>query len=78
MSQRTVQLVIGRIVTDEAFRGRFIQQAAETLTDLLDQGFELTAVEMDALLRTDRKAWDIMAKRIDPRLQRCRLVPDCH
>ncbi|HEY2152577.1 MAG TPA: Os1348 family NHLP clan protein [Vicinamibacterales bacterium] len=76
MSQRTVQLVIGRLVTDEVFRARFIQQPTETLTDLSDRGLELTRLEVDALARTDRKAWDMMAKRLDSRLQRCRLVQD--
>jgi hypothetical protein len=76
MSQRTVQLVIGRIVTDEAFRSRFIQQPAPTLAELCDQGFELTALEIEALARTDSRAWTLMAKRIDQRLQRSRLLPD--
>jgi len=77
MAQRTVQAIIGRILTDEAFRGHFIQQPAETLASLRGQGFELTALEMEALLATDTKGWDAMAKRIDPRLQGCRLVANC-
>ena len=77
MSQRTVQLIIGRILTDEVFRGHFVQEPAETLTGLRDQGFELTALEAEALLTTDRKAWDAMAQLVDSRLQRCRLAGSC-
>jgi hypothetical protein len=73
MSQKTVQLLIGRIVTDEELRLRFVQQPVETLTALRDQGFELTNGEIEALVETDKELWDSTAGRIHPRLQRCRL-----
>lgn len=76
MSQRTVQLLIGRIVTDEELRRRFVERPSETLTELCDQGAELTTFEIDALVRTDRTVWDALAKRIHPRLQRCSLKQD--
>ena len=49
MAQRTVQLVIGQILTDEEFRADFFERPIETLTSLRDRGFELTKVEVDAL-----------------------------
>jgi hypothetical protein len=73
MSQRTVQLVIGRLVTDEDLRACFVERPRETLLDLRDRGFELTDDEIDALARSDSKMWPAMAKRIHPRLQRCSL-----
>jgi hypothetical protein len=73
MSQKTVQLLIGRIITDEELRLRFVQQPVETLTALRDQGFELTNGEIAALVETDKGLWDSAAGRIHPRLQRCRL-----
>jgi hypothetical protein len=73
MSQKTVQLVIGRLVTDEELRVRFVDRPLETLTELREQGFELTGDEIDALARSDRKMWPAMARRIHPRLQRCSL-----
>jgi hypothetical protein len=76
MSQRTVQLLIGQIVTDEELRRRFVERPAETLTALRDQGVELTKSEIDALLRTDKKVWEATAKRINPRLQRCIIMPE--
>ena len=71
MSQKTVQLLIGRIVTDEELRLQFVQQPRQTLTALREQGLELTATEIDALVDTDRQLWDSTAERIHPRLQRC-------
>lgn len=76
MSQRTVQLLIGQIVTDEDLRRRFIERPIETLTALRDQGVDLTAFEIDALARTDDSMWEGMAGRIDPTLQRCTLRPE--
>jgi hypothetical protein len=73
MAQRTEQLIIGRILTDEEFRSDFLDQPIESLTSLRDTGFELTNVEIDALARTDRRVWTIGAEWIDTRLQRCRL-----
>ena len=76
MSQRTVQLLIGQIVTDEELRRRFVERPAETLTALCDQGVELTKFEIDALVRTDKNVWDATARRLHPRLQRCSLRPE--
>ena len=75
MSQKTVQLLIGQIVTDEELRLRFVRQPLETLTALREQGFELTASEIEALVETDRQLWNSAAARIHPSLQRCSLCP---
>ena len=74
MAQRTVQLIIGQILTDEEFRAAFVERPLETLNTLRDRGLELTNVEVDALARMDRRLWDCGAARVDPRLQRCRLT----
>ena len=71
MSQKTVQLLIGQLLTDEDFRLRFESRPLETLTTLRDLGFELTQTEIEALVQTDRKFWETAADRIHPRLQRC-------
>jgi hypothetical protein len=73
MSQKTVQLLIGQIVTDEELRRRFVRQPLETLTALRDQGIELTTSEIEALVDTDKQLWNSTAARIHPRLQRCSL-----
>jgi hypothetical protein len=71
MSQKTVQLTIGRLFTDEDLRARFVERPRATLAELREQGFELTDDEIDALARSDVKVWPSMASRIHPRLQRC-------
>jgi hypothetical protein len=73
MSQKTVQLTIGRLMTEEDLRLRFVEHPRATLADLREQGFELTDDEIDALARSDPKAWPSMANRIHPWLQCCSL-----
>ena len=74
MAQRTVQLIIGQILTDEEFRSGFLEEPLETLRSLRERGFELTNVEIAALTQTDRRFWTVGAEWIDSRLQRCQLV----
>jgi hypothetical protein len=77
MSQRTVQLLIGKIVTDEELRRRFVERPLETLSALCEQGVELTRFEIDALAGTDRSLWESTARRLHPGLQRCSLSTNC-
>ena len=74
MSQKTVQLVMGRLLTDEDLRRRFVERSFETLVELQEQGCDLSADEIDALVRSGPGMWPSMARRIHPRLQRCSLV----
>jgi len=76
MSQKTVQLMIGRLVTDEEYRLRFLSDPLGALNRLRDQGVELTRQEIEALVRTDRTLWTDAAERIDPHLQQCSLRKD--
>jgi hypothetical protein len=65
LAQRTVQLVIGQILTEQEFRADVLERPIETLTSLRDRGFELTKVDVDALARTDRRFWTVGAEWID-------------
>jgi hypothetical protein len=76
MSQRTVQLLIGQIVTDEDLRRQFLAAPAETLATIREQGFDLTRLEVEALIDTAPTTWETAARTIHPRLQRCSLLPD--
>ena len=73
MSQKTVQLVIGWLLTDEELRARFMEGPKATLTELRQQGYELTDDEMDALLLCEPTIWMVMAQKIHPRLRRASL-----
>src|SRR5262249_18811928 len=68
MAQKVVQLIIGRLLTDEELRLEFLANPRETLDALRDQGYDLTHWEMDALMQTDPELWDAVAPRTDPRL----------
>jgi hypothetical protein len=74
MAQRSVQHIIGQILTDEELRDEFLERPHATLAVLGERGFELTDGEVDALVQTDRRLWRSGEKWIDPRLQRCRLT----
>ena len=73
MSHRTVERVIGRLFTDEELRSEFIRAPRRTLSELSEQGWELSRLEVDALLAIEIGLWAEVAARIDPRLQRCSL-----
>lgn len=70
MSQRNVQQVIGRLVTDEAFRLRFEESPGAALAEMIVSGLELTTVELLALASIDRRVVARFAEAIDPRIQK--------
>ena len=78
MSQRTVERVVGRLITDEEFRVEFTRLPQDTLAALVEQGWELTAIEVEALVQTDTSLWSDGARRIHARLQRSSLKADGH
>jgi DNA-binding NarL/FixJ family response regulator len=69
MSRWGVQLVIGKLVTDETFRQIFERRADETLATLRAQGIDLSESEVSAFLDTDPVVWASLAMRIDHRLK---------
>jgi hypothetical protein len=73
MSQRNVEILIGRLLTDEELRAQFLHAPFETLTALSEQGLELTRGEIDALVQTDVQLWGRVAAKLPSRLQRCSL-----
>ena len=75
MAYKTVQFIIGRILTDEELREKFLVSPVETLTALRDDlGFDLTEGEIDAIANTDPRLWTSGPECIDARLQRCVLT----
>jgi hypothetical protein len=74
MTQRAVEIVVGRLATDEALRARFRQAPSEVLGELTEIGLELSAVELAALQALDPAALQQFATRLDGRLQKAALV----
>ena len=73
MTQRSIEIVIGRLVTDEEFRETFLSDPHKALGDLLERGTHLTHAEIGALVATDLALWAQVAEQIDPRLQKASL-----
>ena len=76
MSHRTIERIIGRLLTDEELRLKFARSPKRTLAELGEQGWELTRIEVDALITIEIRLWSEVAARIDPRLRRCSLKND--
>jgi DNA-binding NarL/FixJ family response regulator len=70
MSQCGVEIVIGKLLTDEVFRRRFEQCGREWLTSIGEHGIHLDDMEIAALTEAGARIWRQMASRIDRRLQR--------
>ena len=73
MSQRNVELLIGRLLTDDDLRGQFVRDPRQVIDAFMRQGWELTEGETEALASTDTKTWTELAARIPSRLRRCNL-----
>ena len=73
MAHRIIEMLIGRLITDEHFREQFLHDAENTLLSLRDRGLELSRTEMAALISTDPSLWARTADALDPRLQKASL-----
>ena len=74
MAQRTIEMIIGRLITDEAFRTQFMAAPETTLRALADHGFDVSRTEIAALVNTDVTVWARAAEGVDPRLQKVSLT----
>ena len=70
MAQRSIEILIGRLVTDETFRSAFRRNAMTTLTRFIESGYELTPLEVAAMNATPVEVWERAAQHVDPRLQK--------
>jgi hypothetical protein len=80
VTQRSIEIVIGRLLTDEEFRETFLSNPHRALGDLLERGTQLTHAEIAALIGIDASLWMRVAEQIDPRLQKASLkssTTDC-
>ena len=73
MTQRCIEIVVGRLLTDEEFREQFMSDPHQALAGLLERGTHLTQTEIAALVAIDSTLWERFAEQIDPRLQKANL-----
>jgi len=68
MTQRGVEIVLGKLVSDEAARQRFERAPEATLEQLVREGIELNPVEFEALARLEVAHLHRLATTLDRRL----------
>ena len=73
MSQRCVELLLGKILTDEDFRRSFFPVQASSFEMATAHGLELTPVERSALSTLRLRRFDFIAQSLDPRISRSRI-----
>jgi hypothetical protein len=73
MSQREIEHLIGRLVTDEEFRHEFEDDPDGVLRGLVERGVMLTGPEVAAIAATPAEVWRRAARDLDPRLQKVSL-----
>jgi hypothetical protein len=80
VTQRSLEIVVGRLLTDEEFRETFLSNPHLALGELLERGTPLSLAEIAALVGIDSTLWAKVAEQIDPRLQKASLKspPDMH
>jgi len=70
MSQKCVELLLGRILTDEDFRRSFFPVRASSFDVAASLGLNLTPVEKSALATLRRRDFEFIAQGLDPRISR--------
>jgi hypothetical protein len=71
--QRSIEILIGKLITDEEFRRSFHADPRATLDVASSWGLELSRGEILALIATDPLLWDRVAAEVDARLQKASL-----
>lgn len=73
MSQKAVENLLGRLLTDAEFRRRFFEEpAASCRQEMLD----VTSREIEAVLVVDEVEFEQFAKQLDPRIVRAAVRKD--
>jgi hypothetical protein len=70
MSQKSIEQLLGRILTDEDFRRAFFPIRASSFELAAQHGFELTPVERSAIATLSRCRFDRLSRGLDPRITR--------
>jgi hypothetical protein len=78
VSQKCVEIVIGRLATDEELRTRFIRDPRATVHQLSAAGLELNPGEVGALLEMSVELLTVLATWVHPRLQKIALKGNHH
>jgi hypothetical protein len=75
LSQRHLEVAIGRLVTDEDARRSLRESPAAFVLELKAAGLAFSPAEEAALLAVDTRACERFARTLDPRVQKASLLP---
>jgi hypothetical protein len=67
VSQRAVEQLLGKLLTDEEFRRRFFE---DPHCACFRSGLDLSPVELEAVMRTPRTPLATLGRRLDDRIRR--------
>ncbi len=70
MSQKNVEVLLGKILTDDGFRESFLPVGPRSFEVASSFGLEFTPVERSALSTLRRRAFECLARTLDPRISR--------
>jgi hypothetical protein len=73
VTQRSIEILIGRLVTDEAFRDAFAADRDAALARFVAAGHDLTPLELALVRSMAAERWRKAAAHVDPRLQKANL-----
>ena len=73
MAQRSIEILVGKLLTDEAFRDAFLRESSTVLQAFSETGHDLTSLEIAAFMATPKRSWNDFAAQLDPRLQKANL-----
>ena len=75
MSQQGVENLLGRLITDAAFRLRFFQTPEQIVSQ---ESLDLIPRELEAVIMIDRAQIEDFARRLDPRIVRADTARKSH
>lgn len=70
MSQKNVEILLGKMLTDDRFRNAFLPVGPSSFDLAARFGLEFTPVERSALATLRRRSFEFLAGALDPRLVR--------
>lgn len=70
MSQRIVEISVGKLVTDDSFRRWFYKNRETACTTMEALGLTLTPIEREALLALDLQSCERFSRLLDPRIRK--------
>ena len=74
MSQKGVECLIGRLITDRAMRERFERDRLALLANIRNEGYDLNAFEVEVLRKLDAGMLERFSSRLDGVIQRAPLA----